>query len=305
MGLRSGRATPTGTDRLAGSLFGVGAAVSFGAVVVVQRSLAKEHLPVTTVVGGRYAIACLILLAILAVSGRPLLPEPGERLRAALLGMVGYIVHSTLVYLALSHGTAAAVAMVFYLYPAVVAVLEIILRLRPPRLAALLAPVLSGIGVTAVVATGEKIALGRTGVILALCASFAVSVYLITSSRLIRRSNSVVTGAWVAGGVVVSMATGGVALAGFSLPAAAIGRLVLAGIATAGATSCVYAALRRLGAGPTAVFMALQSLVALVLAGVTLGEPMTGAQIFGGVALVGGAGLAATAWTNTPVPPEP
>ena len=72
------------------------------------------------------------------------MPEPGERLRAAMLGMVGYVVHSTLVYLALAHGTAAAVAMVFYLYPAVVAVLELVLRLRPPRLPVFLAPVLSG-----------------------------------------------------------------------------------------------------------------------------------------------------------------
>ena len=291
-----------GTGRLAGSLFGLGAALAYGSVIVIQRSLAKEDLPVTTVVGGRYAMAAVILLGVLAATGRPLAPEPGERLRAALLGLVGYVVHSTLVYLALAHGTAAAVAMVFYLYPAVVAVLEIGLRLRPPRLLALLAPVLSGIGVTVVVASGERVSISRTGVVLGLAAAGAVSVYLITSSHLIRRSNPMVTAAWVAGGVGVSMGTGGVALAGFSLPGAAVGRLLLAGAATAAATTCVYAALRRLGAGPTAVFMALQSLVALVLAAVTLGEPMTPAQVFGGVALVAGATLAATARGKAPAP---
>lgn len=295
--------TVAGRGRLAGSLFGLGAAIAYGGVVVVQRSLAKEDLPVTTVVGGRYAIASVILLAVLAASRRSLVPEPGERLRAALLGLVGYVVHSTLVYLALAHGTAAAVAMVFYLYPAVVAVLEIALRLRPPRLPALVAPVFSGIGVAVVVATGERVAISRTGIMLGLAAAGAVSVYLITSSHLIRRSNPMVTAAWVAGGVAVSMATGGVALAGFSLPGAAVGRLLLAGAATAAATTCVYAALRRLGAGPTAVFMALQALVALVLAAATLGEPMTAAQVLGGIALVAGAALAATA-RGKPPPPE-
>ena len=294
---------PAGTGRLAGSLFGLGAAIAYGGVVVLQRSLAKEDLPVTTVVGGRYAIASVILLAVLAASRRSLVPEPGERLRAALLGLVGYVVHSTLVYLALAHGTAAAVAMVFYLYPAVVAVVEIALRLRPPRLPALVAPVFSGIGVAVVVATGERVAISRTGIMLGLAAAGAVSIYLITSSHLIRRSNPMVTAAWVAGGVGVSMATGGVALAGFSLPGAAVGRLLLAGAATAAATTCVYAALRRLGAGPTAVFMALQALVALVLAAVTLGEPMTAAQVLGGIALVAGAALAATA-RGKPPPPE-
>jgi drug/metabolite transporter (DMT)-like permease len=282
------------SGRLVGSLFGVGAAVAYGIVVVVQRSLAKEDLPVTTVVGGRYAIASVILMGVLAVSGRPLRPEPGERARAALLGLVGYVVHSTLFYLALAHGTAAAVAMVFYLYPAVVAVLEVALRLRPPRPAVLLAPVLSGIGVAVVVASGERVALSGTGVLLGLGAALAVSVYLLTSSHLIRRSNPMVTAAWVAGGVAVSMATGGVALAGFRLPAGSVGRLLLAGLATAAATTCVYASLQRLGAGPTAVFMALQSLVALVLAAVTLDEPMTAAQVVGGAALVAGAALAAT-----------
>ena len=291
-------------DRLVGSVFGVGAALSYGVVVVVQRSLAKEHLPVTTVVGGRYAIACILLLGLLAASGRSLAPEPGERLRAALLGLVGYVVHSTLVYLALGHGTAAAVSMVFYLYPAVVAVLEIAARLRPPRLPALMAPVLSGIGVATVVASGERVALSTTGAVLALAAALAVSVYLLTSSQLIRRSNPMVTAAWVAGGVALSMATGGTALAGFRLPGVAVGRLLVAGGATAAATTCVYAALRRLGAGPTAVFMALQSLVALVLAAVTLGEPMTAAQVFGGVALVAGAALAATARGRPEAPVE-
>jgi drug/metabolite transporter (DMT)-like permease len=276
---RPASTVPAGTGRLAGSLFGLGAAIAYGGVVVVQRSLAKEDLPVTTVVGGRYAIASVILLAVLAVSRRSLVPEPGERVRAALLGLVGYVVHSTLVYLALAHGTAAAVAMVFYLYPAVVAVLEIALRVRPPRLPALVAPVFSGIGVAVVVASGGRVAISRTGIMLGLAAAGAVSVYLITSSHVIRRSNPMVTAAWVAGGVGVSMATGGVALAGFSLPRAAVGRLLLAGAATAAATTCVYAALRRLGAGPTAVFMALQALVALVLAAVTLGEPMTAAQV--------------------------
>lgn len=294
--------TVAGGGRLAGSLFGLGAAIAYGGVVVVQRSLAKEDLPVPTVVGGRYAIASVILLAVLAASRRSLVPEPGERLRAALLGLVGYVVHSTLVYLALAHGTAAAVAMVFYLYPAVVAVLEIALRLRPPRLPALVAPVFSGIGVTVVVATGERVAISRAGIMLGLAAAGAVSVYLITSSHLIRRSNPMVTAAWVAGGVAVSMATGGVALAGFSLPGAAVGRLLLAGAATAAATTCVYAALRRLGAGPTAVFMALQALVALVLAAATLGEPMTAAQVLGGIALVAGAALAAAARGKPPAP---
>src|SRR5205085_3361089 len=54
-------------DRLVGSVWGVGAALSYGVVVVVQRSLAKDHLPVATVVGGRYAVAAVLLVAAMVV----------------------------------------------------------------------------------------------------------------------------------------------------------------------------------------------------------------------------------------------
>jgi drug/metabolite transporter (DMT)-like permease len=277
---------------IVGSVYGVGAALSFGVVVVVQRSLAKEDLPVATVVGGRYLIASVLLLAALAASRRPLLPAPGERLRALLLGLVGYVVHSTLFYLALGHGTAAAVAMLFYMYPAVIAVIELIARLRPLNWWSVAAPVLSGSGVAVVLASGQRVELTPVGAALALAASLAVSCYLLGSSRLIRRSNPMATGAWVAAGVAVSMSTGGTLLSGFALPGDAVGRLLLAGLTTASATACVYATLPRLGAGAAATFMALQSLVALVIAGITLHEPITVSHAVGGTALVAGAALA-------------
>jgi drug/metabolite transporter (DMT)-like permease len=285
-------------DVVVGSVYGVGAALSFGVVVVVQRSLAKEHLPVATVVGGRYGIASVLLFAALAASRRPLLPVPGERMRAVLLGLVGYVVHSSLFYLALGHGTAAAVSMLFYLYPAVIAVIELTARLRPVNSRSVAAPILSAFGVMVVLTAGQELSVSPAGVGLALAASVAVSCYLLGSSHLIRRSNPMATGACVAAGVAVSMSTGGTLLSGFSLPGDAVGRLLLAGLATAGATACVYATLLRLGAGAAAAFMALQSLVALVIAGITLHEPITIAHVVGGVALVAGAALASGSRTR-------
>jgi drug/metabolite transporter (DMT)-like permease len=295
---RTRLAQRTDRDLLAGSAYGIGAALSFGVVVVVQRSLAKEDLPVATVVGGRYFIASVLLITALAASRRPLLPVPGERLRAFLLGLVGYVIHSSLFYLALGHGTAAAVSMLFYLYPAVIAVIELAGRLRPLNRRSVTAPVLSALGVMVVITAGQELSVTPLGVGLALIASVAVSCYLLASSRLIRRSNPIATGAFVAAGVAVSMSTGGTLLSGFSLPGDAFGRLLLAGLATAGATACVYATLLRLGAGATAAFMALQSLVALVIAGITLHEPITFPQVVGGVALVAGAALASSSRTR-------
>ena len=49
--------------------------------------------------------------------GRSLLPAPGERRRAFLLGAIGYAVESSFFYAGLQRGTAAAVALLFYSYP--------------------------------------------------------------------------------------------------------------------------------------------------------------------------------------------
>ena len=67
----------------------------------------------------------MLLLGLLAVRRRPCWPAPGERLAVFLLGAVGYAIESTFFFLALDRGTAAAVALLFYAYPAIVTLVEL------------------------------------------------------------------------------------------------------------------------------------------------------------------------------------
>ncbi len=50
------------------------------------------------------------------------------------LGAGGYALQAVLFYLALRHGSAGTVAMLFYVYPAIVVLIEVVIgRVRPTR----------------------------------------------------------------------------------------------------------------------------------------------------------------------------
>ena len=290
-------------ERLTGAMCALGAASAFGVTIVVQRSLAQDDLAVTTALGVRFGIAALALFAVLAVRREPLRPVPGERLRAALLGVVGYATEAGVFYLALGRGSAGAVALLFYAYPALVVLLEAALRIRPLRARAVGAVALSSLGALLVVVAGEQVEISGVGILRALGAAACFSVYLIASNRLIVASGARVTAAWVAGGASLALfAAGGVSV-GVHVPRDVVARLVLNGLATAVAFALLYAALPRLGAGPAAVVMTMEAFVALLLAAAVLDEPVVALQVLGGIGILAGAALVSTGQTKAPPAP--
>ena len=70
---------------------------------------------------------------------RPLAPARGERLGVLALGFVGYGGESTLYFLGLERGSAAAVSLLFYTNPGIVMLLQWAFGHRKPQRSALLA----------------------------------------------------------------------------------------------------------------------------------------------------------------------
>jgi drug/metabolite transporter (DMT)-like permease len=261
--------------------------------VVAQRAVARGGLPALTAVGLRYAIAAALLLVVLAARGRPVLPAPGERLRAFALGAVGYAVQAVLFYSALRYGAAGTVALLFYVYPAIVLCLEAVTgRLRAgPGLA--VAVVLACAGAGVVVSAGEAAYVTRTGAALALASALCIAVYLVVNSRLLPRSGAAAAAAWVSLGTAASTLTLSVGGGLPSVTAAEWGWLAVAGATTGVATALMYAALARVAASRVAVLLALQTLVVLGLAHLLLGEPVGTVQLAGCAAVIGAAALSA------------
>jgi drug/metabolite transporter (DMT)-like permease len=227
----------------------------------------------------------VLLLALLAVLRRPLLPPPGERVRVLLLGVVGYAVESTFFYMGLERGSASAVALLFYAYPSIVALLGLAMGRPIPR-RTLGAIALSAAGTALVVAAGGDVHISAGGVAFALMSAGSFAVYLVVSHRVAPRTDAFTMAAWVAIGAALSFGARAAVSGGFQPLDGHLPLMLANGLATASAFALMFAGLRRLGPAPTAVVMTLEALFAIVLSGIFLGESLGPLQIVGGLAIL-------------------
>ena len=291
-----------------GVVLGGVAALCYAGTVVIGRVLASDGVPSATALAFRFGTAAVAIAAVLVARRRSLLPPPGERLRLALLGGVGYALESTLFYLSLGHGTAAAAALVFYAYPAIVAVMEVRLGHPLPLPRLVLTVGLSAVGTLAVVASGERVAISGLGILFALGAAAVYAVYLLANGRLIHRTDAWTRACWVAAGAALSCVVRGLVGGALHGPGDHLGQLLAYGLLTAGAFGLTFAALIRLGATRTAVVMTLEAFFTVVLGAAFLDESLGATQLLGGAAILAAAGLVAMSRrpdAATPAEPVP
>src|SRR5438045_3596787 len=112
---------PRNADAVGGALIVV-SSLQFGIVVVLGRIVTDgpRGMPVPTMLAIRFGGAAVMLFATLTALRRPPRPAVGERIPLAGLAVFGYAVESSLFFLAVRHGEAAAVTLLFFTYPIVV-----------------------------------------------------------------------------------------------------------------------------------------------------------------------------------------
>jgi drug/metabolite transporter (DMT)-like permease len=260
--------------------------VSYGVTIVCNRTLAQHGFGPQATLSIRFGVSAVVLFAVLGLRRHPILPVAGERLRPLLLGAIGYALESSLFYSALQRGTAAAVALLFYVYPAIVTVAELSVgKIRAtPRLLGALG--LSVAGTALIVVTGGDVSISAAGIVFALASALSFAAYLLVSGRAVIRTDPMVNGAWVAAGASLSLTVQGVATGGLRAPGDDAWLMLLNGVATAAAFSLMFAALGRLGASRTAVVMTLEALSGVVLGALLLGEVIGPIQLAGGAAIL-------------------
>jgi len=229
----------------------------------------------------RFGIAAVAAFVTLRVLGRPLVPEPGERVRAFLLGAIGYAVESSFFFAGLERGSAAAVVLLFYSYPAIVTIMSRQWTRRTPATLAL-----SVGGAIVVVAASGDVHISRSGIVFALASATSFSIYLLAGARLIHKTESLTTAAWVSGGCAVSMVVRGIVTGTLQSPAGHLPQLIGNGLASGAAFALMFATLRRMGPRRTAIIMTLEALFAILLAALFLNESIGPLQLVGGAAVL-------------------
>jgi drug/metabolite transporter (DMT)-like permease len=271
---------------LVGSVFGASAALSYGVTVVIGRELAKAHLAPADALGLRFGIAGVALVALLVVGRRPVMPEPGERARVLLFGAVGYAVESAFFYSGLARGTAAAVTLLFYSYPAVVTVANLVITRRRPAPQVVVALTLAAGGAGAIAAGSGNVDITSTGIAFSLAAAASFALYLLAGDRLLHRTDSMRIAAGTAVGASASLLTFAAVAGEINVPAERWWQFLIYGAATASAFAFMFAALRRLGSQRTSVLLTLEAVFAIVLAAIFLDEGLGLTQALGGTCVL-------------------
>lgn len=283
------------SPRLRGIVAAVASAAAFGSTIVISRELAVRGFGAPTTFGMRFALAAIVIFGLLVVTGRPLAPAPGERVAVVLLGLVGYFGESTLFFGALANGSAAMVTLLFYVYPAVVVLMESVLARQVPAPRTLGALGLALGGSTLIVVSGGGLSITTLGIAFSLGSALAFSLYLVVSHRVVRTSDPVTSAAWLAMACGAAHLARGVVTGTLQNPAGSWSLLVLNALMTVVAFVGMFAALRHMTASDTAVVFTGEALTAILLGWVFLGEPLTAVQIVGGLLVLTAAVVIGTA----------
>ena len=283
------RRATTRRAELTGAGLTVAMAVLFSGVVIFGKAILDGKLPFV-ILTVRFAGTALVLGVLVRLSGRPLLPERGERRGLILAGIFGYGTESAFYFSALNHGSAAAVTLLFYTYPVIVMLASIAIDRRAPARLLIGALLLSVAGSVIVVVWGGRVDIEPVGIVLSLACATAYAGYLMGTDRVLKRTNPMTAGFWLAGSAAVANLVYAGVFRATELPEGG-GWWQLFGMVvfTAGAFVCMLAGLQRIGAVRNAIIGVLEPLSVAILALAFLSEPIRAPVAIGGTLILGGA----------------
>lgn len=266
--------------RLSGMALVVISAASFGALPIFARAAYSAGADPQTVLLVRFVLAAAVLVVAMAMSGAPR-PRGRTLVGLMLLGAVGNFGQALSYYTALTLASVSLVAVLLYLYPALVHAFSAVLARERPRRYQLVA---LGLALCGAVLTVGRVGSGQPlGIVLALTSALIYSGYILASSRLtptvpVLSATTTVTVA--AGAMFVALA----AIHHPRFPATGAGWADVMAIAVLGSLVGImtfFWGLRRVGPSTTATLSTVEPAVAVGLAVVTLGEQLSLSQVIG------------------------
>ncbi len=242
---------------------------------------------------GRFALAGLLLAAVMLATGRPF-PRGRPLLVAIGMGGIGYVGQAACFFNALHYASSGLVALLLYVYPTLVVVLSAIFlreKLTGAKLA-LLAASFAGLALMLGGGTGSA-----TGILLGLGAAGIYSVYILVGARELSRTDALAITT-----VVCLSAAATLGIASFfvetRLPGTWWGWASVAAIGLVGSVVAIlafFAGLKRVGPSTASVVSTFEPVFTAILAWLVLGETLTPAQLAGGALVVASAAWLARA----------
>jgi drug/metabolite transporter (DMT)-like permease len=276
-------------DRV-GPLLCLLSAAGFGAMAIFGKLAYDAGVEADELLLLRFALAAALLLAVAAATGA-LRGLPRRSVLAGLgMGAIGYATQSGLYFNALERMDASLLALILYVYPALVLIGAVALgreRASVRRVAALLIALAGTALVLAGAASGSLDALGTA---MGFGAALAYTVYILTGDRVGAGVPPVALAAFVCLGATCTFALASVLRGGPQLGFGAAGWAwvgAIAVVSTVAAILCFFAGLARVGPSAASILSTLEPLVTVALAAAAFGESLGAVQLVGGALVLG------------------
>ncbi len=275
----------TAAHRWMGVLLIVISAASFGALPIFIRLAYRTGADPTTLLVLRYSIAAVVMVAIMFARKTPL-PRGRILLGLVLMGAVGYVGQSFAYFTALTMASASLVALLLYLYPAIVTMLSALFfkeRLTAAKVGALTLA-LVGTALTIGPAGSGRVA----GILLAIAAAVIYSVYILVGSRIIPHASAIAASTTVIT-AAAAVYIGIVAVRGPTFPQTFSGWADIFAIALVSTVLPIVtflAGLERVGPTRASTLSTFEPVMSVMLAILILGETISPLQVLGGALIL-------------------
>jgi len=277
---------PASAGRGLGAVYVVASALCFGSMPIFARLAYAQGVDPTTLLFLRFSLAAAILWPVF-LWRRGTLPRGRSLLVLLAMGGVGYAGQAFAYFTALTLASAGLVALLLYLYPALVTLLSRLIFGRS----------LSGAQVSAVALAllGSLLTVGRAGdgkplgIFFGVLGAVIYAAYILAGSRLPREVTPTASATVVASAAAL-VYSGVVAVRGVHLPTTPLGLVAVAGTAvvcTVLAIAFFLAGLERLGPVHASIYSTVEPAFTLVLAAILLGERVTISRLAGGALIIG------------------
>ncbi|MAS35919.1 MAG: hypothetical protein CL610_18065 [Anaerolineaceae bacterium] len=275
----------SGTQR-SGMLFVLAGAVGYALLPVWVKNIQLSGLQPLDIATWRFLFAMPLIWALLL--GLRTTPPATPLPRRKLLGLgVLQVIAATSAFVGLQNLPASTMVLLFYTYPAMVALINFALGERMP-LQSWLALVITLVGVSLTVpdfGTGLDEGAG-TGVIFAFINALVVAVYFILNNRVMRGHRAMGRGsAWTITGAFLMMLVILLVRGGAAVPPDARTWLLLLALALFSTVFPIFMlmnGIQRLGASRAAILSTVEPIGTLTLAALFLGERVQPVQLLGG-----------------------
>ena len=275
------------SEKSKGTLCGIVAAVSYGMNPLGALSLYRAGINTNSVLFYRYALAAVLLAALLLVQKTSLRITRREFSVLGLLGVM-FAVSSLTLFMSFHYMDAGIASTLLFVYPVMVAVIMAIFFRERISLVTVLSLALCGI---ALLYRGEGGAvLNTAGVVLVMASSLSYALYIVVVNRASLNMSSVKLTFYVllfgvAAIVLYSLCCPDQPLQLLSTPSMWGWAAMLALIPTVVSLVLMTVAVHAIGSTPTAVMGALEPLTAVVIGVTIFGELFT-ARLATGIGLI-------------------